>query len=172
MNKEEFLDKIVKAEELIEQFYKDNPDAFVAYSGGKDSKVILHLTECAIEGDYPYDRNLVVLHNLHPEETCDIDGTLQVTKEDFPAFIKMAKNLNAQIDGTRTCEFNKKVIFNGELIDRTTIPSKVNDKGVFDLKVLYPILDWTDEEVWAYIRAYQLMTEEEISVYQPSRPYD
>ena len=139
---------------------------YVAYSGGKDSKVILHLAR-------KMNPNVLVVHNAHPEETCDLRRGVLIIKEpksNFKEFLQYV-DLTAQIDGTTRFEEGKTVIFDGKEINRFDIPAAYNPRGVFSLEIYYPILEWEAADVWEYIRYYSLMSEDEIANYKSSRPY-
>jgi len=163
--------KIEKAKKLLHSaLVKHGNKIFVAYSGGKDSKVILHLAQQAAA---PMRATVISIHNSHPDEKCDLPNGCVIIKEPKSNFVEFLKyvEVTAQIDGTRTDEEEKTVIFNSEVIPRKDIPNEFNPKGVFGLEIYYPILYWTEKEVWNYIKQHELMTEEEIKNYKPSQPY-
>lgn len=161
--------KIYQAKLLLERAIKKHGNKIiVGYSGGKDSKVILHLSREVCP-------NIIPVHNSHPEEKCDLKEGCVIIKEpksNFAEYLKVV-DIKAQIDGTRLCEEGKSVIFNGKEIERHEMDytSEYNPKGVFNLEIYYPILFWSDKDVWDYIGKYNLMTAYEISIYKPSRPY-
>jgi 3'-phosphoadenosine 5'-phosphosulfate sulfotransferase (PAPS reductase)/FAD synthetase len=163
------LEKIHLAKTLLKNaIEKHGNKIIVGYSGGKDSKVILHLARQICP-------TIVAVHNSHPEEKCDYKEGIVIIKQpksNFAEYLKVV-DIEAQIDGTRLCEEGKSVIFNGKEIERFEMTDQhtYNPKGVFDLEIYYPILDWTDKEVWDYIGENNLMSAYEISIYKPSRPY-
>lgn len=140
--------KINEAKDRIREFLSVHlPDqVYVAVSGGKDSRAVLSLCRQV----YP---NILVIHNGHPGEKVDgIEGVLHVTEpkaENVPKFLSCV-NLCGQIDGTRRDE-DKTVIFDGQEIHRSVMPGNMTKNGVFGLGVLFPIYDWTDEDVLAYL---------------------
>jgi len=139
---------------------------FCGYSGGKDSKVVLHLARSI-------EPNIIAVHSQHENEKCDLKSGVVIVKspkENFKELMKYA-DLEVQLDGTNWFEDDKKVIYDKVEIERKDIPHEYNPYGVFGLKVYYPILSWKVDEVWAYIRKYKIMSEEEIKNYVPSHPY-
>jgi 3'-phosphoadenosine 5'-phosphosulfate sulfotransferase (PAPS reductase)/FAD synthetase len=69
--------------------------------------------------------------------------------------------LLTQIDGTRRAEASRRdgrdvgVIIGGQEVSRTETPLYL-EKGMFGRNFIYPIYDWTDEQVWATILLYSL----------------
>lgn len=121
---------------------------YAAYSGGKDSEAVRRLTIDL----YP---RAMLIHNGHRGERVSphTEGILFVKEpkaENVPLFLKTV-NLRAQLDGTRRDE-DKTVIFDGVEIHRSQMPSHSTDNGVFGLHVCYPLFDWTEEDVFAYLR--------------------
>jgi len=120
---------------------------YSAFSGGKDSQAVLKLCREAIPTGIP------VIHNGHPGESVSPDaGALCVKEpkaENVPRFLAMT-DLAGQIDGTRRDE-DKFVVFDGVDIHRSEMPSYTTDKGVFGLACLFPLYDWTEEEVFNYL---------------------
>src|SRR6185369_2879620 len=122
---------------------------FCGYSGGKDSKVVLHLAR-------RIEPNILAVHSEHPNEKCDLKSGVVIVKspkENFKELMKYA-DLEVQLDGTNWFEDDKKVIYNKEEIERRNIPHEYNPYGVFGLKIYYPILTWTVSDVWHYVRKY------------------
>lgn len=158
-----------EAVDLIRQAVLKHGNKLISgYSGGKDSKVILHLARRA-------NPNIVPVHNSHPEEKCDLTAGVVIIKEPKTNFTEYLKyvDVTAQLDGTRIAEEGKTVIVNGKEIERGEMTKKDvhNPSGVFGLEFYYPILFWSDEMVWDYIEKYKLMPAFKISTYVPSRPY-
>lgn len=118
---------------------------YAAYSGGKDSQAVASLSQRV----YPH---ILLVHNEHPGEVCDRTDVLIVRgpkKENVPAFLKTV-DLVGQIDGTRQDE-DKTVIFDGKEIHRSNMPHYETEHGVFDLACLFPLWDWTEEDVLRYL---------------------
>lgn len=120
---------------------------YVAYSGGKDSEAVLRLTRSV----YPC---VTVIHNGHKGEKVEnTEGVLFVKEpkaENVPKFLSTV-NVTSQIDGTRKYE-DKTVIFDGVEIHRRDMPNGYTTNGVWGLEVFFPIWDWTDEDVFEYLR--------------------
>lgn len=148
------------------------PDAtFVGHSGGKDSVVIHSLTKLA-------GLNLQVIHNVKPMLHTSGDEVAALTEmwpqtleflytnvcaESRVTFMKSTemelylkeKKLTCQIDGARIVESDRagksaNFMRKGELLSRSEIQVFEPD-GMFGLSVLYPIYDWTDDDVFDYI---------------------
>lgn len=162
-------EKIEQANFLLQQAIKKHGNKIICgYSGGKDSKVILHLAR-------QIEPTLVAVHNSHPEEKCDLKQGVVIIKEpksNFAEYLKVV-DVVAQIDGTRVAEEGKSVIWDGKEIERSEMALKgtLNPNGVFGLEIYYPILYWSDKDIWDYIERYKLMTMYEAHTYIPSRPY-
>lgn len=153
---------------IKEAVEKHGNKVFAGYSGGKDSKVILHLARTVCP-------TLVAVHNSHPEEKCDLKEGVVIIKEPKSNFIEYLKyvDVTASIDGTRLAEEGKSVIWDGKEIERAEMKDlgMINPCGVFNLEIYYPILHWSDKDVWDYIEEHKLMTMYEAHNYVPSRPY-
>lgn len=155
--------RLLKAVNIIKNAISDFrlSRIYVGHSGGKDSCVINHLTELAVESlDYR------VVHT--PKANGTHPDTLEFLyyqvclkqKVDFVPFHEMEQYirenyLKCQIDGTRRSEFDRgekstTVIVDGVDVSREDMSEKV-DKGIFGLTLVYPIYDWTDEEVFQYL---------------------
>lgn len=160
--------KILDSLQIISESYnKHKNNLFLGYSGGKDSKIIKYLTKMI-------SNNIILIHNSCNTEINDCNENIieiKSPKSNFKPFLDLV-NLKAQIDGTRKCEKGKSVIFNGVSIERNELNEVYNPKGVFSLEIYYPILFWSDRDVWTFIRKYNLMTESEIFNYRPSQPYN
>jgi len=148
----EFHQKFIAATDIIEQaISKFGNKLYVSYSGGKDSKALLILTKMVSKKMGYID--MLVIHNEHPGEVIDNNfGTLVVKapKTNVPAFLKMV-DLEAQIDGTRRDE-DKTVIFDGVEIHRSKMPSYKTNNGVFGLSVYYPLINWTEEDIFKFLK--------------------
>lgn len=150
---------------------------FCGHSGGKDSVVIHHLTSRFIP-------SVSLVHNVKPLlATVENDPVAKLTAM-YPStlefiYSKVAmKNkvhfmpasmmeswvkenrFECQIDGARIAEANRpgkssNFIRNGQNVNRKELTPMV-ENGMFGLTVCYPILDWTDDDVFDYIAQYKL----------------
>jgi len=153
-------DKINAALDLITKtFDKYGAGVYVGHSGGKDSVVIHHLTQRVATDFY-------VVHNAKPAETHPLTKAfIYDTIMNNPLFVSIFPDqmealvneldLKCQIDGTRIAEFTRAekstdVVINGESVSRENMPNFV-ENGLFGLSMLFPIYDWSDEEVFQYI---------------------
>ena len=142
---------------LLQSLHLDKEKgAYVGTSGGKDSVLITHLTEMA----YPcWDFPLVHTtkpHETHPETLKFLysmhRSIIYTTKELHYTF-----NFTHQVDGTRIAEATRNdgrstdFISNGKSYSRTELQFFVPN-GLFGLNFVYPIFDWSDDEVWTAIK--------------------
>lgn len=169
----EMQDKIKNATQIIRKYIKKfniSPnEIFIGHSGGKDSSVVRHLMHSI------YNEAKVV-HNIKKIYTKDTDKEIGKTDVDvrtltylynegndynicfvganqMKEFLK-TNGLKYQIDGSRkdeTDRTNKSSTFetDGELIRRENM-TDFNDNGLYGLKIIYPIYDWTAEDVFEY----------------------
>ena len=152
----------MKELDLIRDYYsKYGSKMFVATSGGKDSTVILDLA-------LRVNPNITIIHNpkpvTHPDTVqflYELSQKLEVfyiPSSYMPNFIKR-NHLKCQIDGTRISEFNRTdkssdIIINGQTVSRTEMTN--HGEGIWGLENIYPIYDWTDEDVFQYCRDNKL----------------
>jgi 3'-phosphoadenosine 5'-phosphosulfate sulfotransferase (PAPS reductase)/FAD synthetase len=144
---------------------------FCGHSGGKDSTLILYLAAKA----FP---EITIVHNCkdstHPatiEFLYELGKTRVVNfvpPNLMEEFIKR-NHLNCQIDGTRVDEASRTdgrstdLIVEGESVSRTEMTHFVPN-GLYGLNMLYPIYDWTEEQVWSYLHANNIKVSEEYAV--------
>lgn len=132
----------------------DSEYMHIGHSGGKDSVVItnLALTICS---------DLPLLHNPKPDittkETIEFLYGLNMPTLYIPPDLEdQSMKLETQIDGTRRYEFDRTngkstdFIWNGKSTPRSELPLFVKN-GLYGRNYIYPIFDWTDAEVWAYL---------------------
>jgi 3'-phosphoadenosine 5'-phosphosulfate sulfotransferase (PAPS reductase)/FAD synthetase len=141
---------------------------FLGHSGGKDSCVIMHLAKQVAP-------NMLVVHNPKPSSSI---ATIQFLYQmavgrqiTFVPIMDMERftlrhRLTMQIDGSRMAEAyrtdgrSNNIIENGKEISRDIM--KVTAwRGLFGLTFLYPIFDWTDRDVWDYIKMMQIKVSDE-----------
>jgi len=146
---------------IQEQYERFGQDLFVAHSGGKDSAVVLHLAMRVFgEGS-----GFIVVHNPKPEThpltvqyLYELSQTLTIGMIPSHRMLAFAGDPESkcQIDGTRRAEHTRTerssdLIIDGANVSRENMPAFV-EQGIFGLSILYPIYNWTDEEVWDYIK--------------------
>lgn len=161
--------KITKAEKRIKRVWDlySTIRQCIGHSGGKDSIVVHHLVSSLLSG-------LPVIHSakldgenaIHPETLKFIYGRpFKIIY--YPRSVNHSADFDLQYDGTRADEFERldkssDLIVNGKSISREHM-SYFNTSGLFGMKYCYPIFDWTDSDVWAYIWAKQLDFSKEYS---------
>lgn len=142
-------------------------------SGGKDSTVIYDLTKRIYPDiivvhtpkDNTHDLTKLFLYDLSKETTI-----INVPAYEMERFIQET-GIKCQIDGTRIDEATRtdgrstSFVQNGIDIDRTRMKPFV-EQGLFGLSFLYPIFDWTDQEVWEYIKIRNLKISAEYGTIQ------
>lgn len=127
---------------------------YIGTSGGKDSVVIRHLARQA------FDRWLPIVHTPKPGVT-HLETVKFLYEMDEPIIYCPARyhhtlGLKTQIDGTRRSEFSRTdgrstdVVIDGQNVSRENMPRVIRN-GLFGLNFMFPILEWSDEEVWAHI---------------------
>lgn len=156
---------------FIEPYFNEFGNSmYLGFSGGKDSMVLLD----SILRVYP---NIIIIHNPKDEthfETVKFiyDISKRYAIVHIPPF-SMAKyvtnnNLKCQIDGTRISEHNRveksnDVVVNGKSISRTKM-TKANKCGLFSITHIYPIMDWVDEDIYKYIKDYNVPVSNEYKI--------
>lgn len=142
---------------------------YIGHSGGKDSCVVTDLALTYLSPFTPIVHNLKE-KGVHPLTQQFLYRTAEEWGIDFVRVRDMEKYLKTkgyvlQIDGTRRAEFDRTdrsnlVMVEGKEVNRADMPEFIPD-GRFGLKMLYPIVDWTDDEVWEYIHRTKLAVSEE-----------
>jgi len=129
---------------------------YVGTSGGKDSVVVHHLAKLSVLG-----RSIQqVLHTAKPgithPETLKFLYSRNYPILFVPKGCPMPRGLKTQIDGTRALEYSRTdgrstdLVVGGKTMSRQDMPMFVDD-GLFGMNFIFPIYDWTDAQVWAYI---------------------
>lgn len=156
---------VAKAQDNIKQALALHPNTnfYVGTSGGKDSLTIKSLV-ASVTGK-PFD----VIHNskpmpfTHPETQAFIYYKLSteypivlMPSELMPSYCA-ARGYTLQFDGTRTAEFDRQeksddFIREGKSVNRTELEPYI-ETGIFNISVSYPIFDWTDADVFAYLES-------------------
>lgn len=131
---------------------------YVAHSGGKDSCVIHDLVKRVTHNPKLIHNPKTSTHWLtnqfvdNLEKECNL---VKVQSESMELYVKL-HDFKAQIDGTRIDEKDRTeksddFIVDGSNVNRESLTSFV-EKGIFGLSIVYPIYDWTETEVWQYIK--------------------
>ena len=131
----------------------------VGHSGGKDSVLVRALADLAGFG------SLDTVHNpklegsnavhAHTRELLYEMATFRPVMH-IPAHAMAKSGYQLQIDGTRRQEATRTdgrstdIVCNGQSINRAQMPMLV-PRGLFDMTFFYPIVEWTDAQVWAAI---------------------
>lgn len=131
----------------------------VGHSGGKDSVLVRALADLAGFG------SLDTVHNpklegsnavhAHTRELLYEMATFRPVMH-IPAHAMAKSGYELQIDGTRRQEATRTdgrstdIVCNGQSMNRAQMPMLV-PRGLFDMTFFYPIVDWTDAQVWAAI---------------------
>jgi 3'-phosphoadenosine 5'-phosphosulfate sulfotransferase (PAPS reductase)/FAD synthetase len=154
---------VEEAIEFIAEFYKQfGEDMYIAYSGGKDSSVILDLA-------LRVDPNMLIIHNpkpiTHPETVKHIykvsqEHRIVLVPMEYMDYFVQTNGFLCQIDGTTIEEWDRvdkrnDIIMDGKNISRKNMP-RVNEKGIWGIMSIYPIYEWTEEEVFGYIFSRQI----------------
>lgn len=139
---------------------KDLEDAaYIGTSGGKDSVTTLYLCE-AVYGI----GTLPIVHSPKPE---GVENAVHPLTKEFiysmdrvvtycPLKLHGSLGHKTQFDGTRVSEWDRSngrsvdVVSQGQQISRKEVTLYMRD-GLFGLNFVYPIFDWSDEDVWAAI---------------------
>ena len=131
----------------------------VGHSGGKDSVLVRALADLAGFG------SLDTVHNpklegsnavhAHTRELLYEMATFRPVMH-IPAHAMAKSGYLLQIDGTRRQEATRTdgrstdIVCNGQSMNRAQMPMLV-PRGLFDMTFFYPIVEWTDAQVWAAI---------------------
>ena len=131
----------------------------VGHSGGKDSVLVRALADLAGFG------SLDTVHNpklegsnavhAHTRELLYEMATFRPVMH-IPAHAMAKSGYQLQIDGTRRQEATRTdgrstdIVCNGQTVNRAQMPMLV-PRGLFDMTFFYPIVEWTDAQVWAAI---------------------
>lgn len=135
---------------------------YLAHSGGKDSCIIYELTRMA-------NVTLPIVHSVkadtHPAtfalvERLQASNTVHfIYAGNEEEFLK-AKGLTCQVDGTRRDECTRteksdNYVEDGKTLNRQNMPDFV-ENGLFGVSLVYPIVDWLEHDVWAFIREHNI----------------
>lgn len=156
-------DREKNAKELIEKALSScgYKNFFAGTSGGKDSLTVDSLVRSVLG-----NTSLESIHNPKPypkTHPATKDYLYCLAMENPITFVPSSamgkfckdKGFKLQFDGTRKAEFSREdkstdFIMDGEAVCRTKIQPFIQ-RGIFDLSISFPILDWSDEEVLQYL---------------------
>lgn len=148
---------------------------YVATSGGKDSVVVHHLARKVFGDDVPVIHTPKVdgFNKVHPATVAFLYEQSALYGLAIVPFNQMQKylddrGLKQQIDGTRRAEFDRgdrssDVVINGKTISRADMPVHTVG-GLFGNESIFPIVDWSDYDVWAYIESEGIKVTEEYRI--------
>lgn len=140
-------------------------EAYVGHSGGKDSVVVQFLADKILAGA----TRVPMIPTLHttkppgePNEVHELTRLFLYSQDREITYLPLRLlgqyPHKQQIDGTRRSEFDRSngravdVVIDGKEVSRKDMPQVIQN-GLFGKSFLYPIVDWTDCEVWATIFA-------------------
>jgi 3'-phosphoadenosine 5'-phosphosulfate sulfotransferase (PAPS reductase)/FAD synthetase len=162
-----FREMEARALDRIKHYVVGKPGFCSGHSGGKDSSVVHHLVNMKAKLALPviHTSKFEGFNAIHPA-TLEFIYSRPFVIELYPEGTKMP--YLGQVDGTRADESERSsksndLIVNGEAINRKYM-SEYNPSGLFNMQFVYPIFDWTDEDVWAYHKMYDIPHSEEYDV--------
>ena len=160
-------EKIQQAKDRLTQI--NGGKIFVGHSGGKDSSVVAHLAESIGNVDVihntkkildkndpgPTDIDIRTLEFLYSYVIPRYKNVSLVSTETMKEYI-INNGYKIQIDGSRIQEANRGAKSNtfehdGKDMSRTKMQA-YNKNGLFNLDFVYPIFDWTYQDVFDYHR--------------------
>lgn len=152
------IDETCRRFEMLKPLCK-REEMCVGHSGGKDSVLVRALADLAGFG------SLDTVHNpklegsnavhAHTRELLYEMATFRPVMH-IPAHAMAKSGYQLQIDGTRRQEATRTdgrstdIVCNGQSMNRAQMPMLV-PRGLFDMTFFYPIVEWTDAQVWAAI---------------------
>ena len=146
------IKSILRIQETVRVLGKDK--VYVAVSGGKDSIAVVSLMKEAMG-----ENSLTLVHNTHTgEDVSHVPWPMLVVRapkyDVVPKFLGLV-DLVCQIDGARRDE-DKTVRYDGVEIHRSMMPGDYTEDGVWGLKVLFVLADWTEADVYEYLKWKEL----------------
>lgn len=172
-------EKIEEARSIIKiAFAKHGKNGvYVGHSGGKDSATVEYLTE-EVKTEPHIIANLTdtepVMNMTYLLNKCMTKGKKMTLigpeKHEYGPIVNEF-GFEAQIDGTRIDEGTREdksadVILDGDDVNRDKMDELTdeynhNEDGLFGLEVYFPIMNWTTDEVWAFIEYHNIEVSKE-----------
>jgi 3'-phosphoadenosine 5'-phosphosulfate sulfotransferase (PAPS reductase)/FAD synthetase len=141
---------------------------YIGHSGGKDSCAIYWLMKMA----FPLD-HIPVVHTTKPKgEGATHPLTLKFLYEQpfpityCPRDAHDRLGFKTQVDGSRRDEYTRtdgrstNIVMNGKDVSREHMTMFVAN-GLFGLDFVYPIVEWSNEDVWALLYMQRISVSEE-----------
>lgn len=167
-----------RLKDIFNQITGSGPlNVFVAHSGGKDSVVVHKLARMVFGYDVKvvHTPKIEGFNKVHPDtidflyEQAANYGMAYVPGNKMHGYL-LSNNLMIQIDGTRADEADRTdrssdVVVDGKNVSRTEMNWFTRD-GLFGQACVFPIYDWSDDDVWNFIEEYQVPFSKEY----PARP--
>lgn len=163
----------IKDAPKLKEFYNGNVNkVYVGHSGGKDSVLVRYLADLAFGyGNVP---------TVHTTKPAHVENAVHPLTRDFlykqsRAIIyvgldeQASLGLRLQIDGTRIAEHDRDdgrsvdVVVEGKSVSRKELKLYMQN-GLLGLDFIFPIYDWSNEEVWAAIISQGIPFSEEYLV--------
>ena len=156
----DILDSLVKA--LADGTLLGKP--YIGTSGGKDSVTVHHVFDAWAKSK-DHHSFVPIVHTPKPEETHPLTKTFLYSRQYPITFVPKQHHrpfteryeLTTQIDGSRISEFSRAesgrstdFVKDGVNVSREHM-TPIVPNGLFGLNFVYPLLNWKDEHVWAYI---------------------
>lgn len=169
-------DAMDRFDEIFAMNLRLTPQQFyVAHSGGKDSVVVHELAKMYFQESprVVHTPKVSGFNKVHPDTIDFLYGIAAEFGMDMVPGTKMRafleqNRLLVQVDGTRRDEADRtdrssNVIVDGKDVSRTEMNWYTND-GLFGQICLFPIYDWSDEDVWTFIKQAEIAVSPEYNL--------